>query len=380
MGKILFYQWNAFMQRGIENALKALHIDYDTYYDIPKNWDKDVAFSNRFIKKIEKENYSKILSVNFLPLISDICENKNIKYISWVYDSPLHIRRKNTLKNACNTIYFFDRVQADTYRQEGVEGARYLPLASSPKVFGIGETMSDNKEYTSDVAFLGQLYKSEFYDIAGGLSQYNRGYLEAVMDAQIVMPQGYLVDEMLDSDVMGSINKDFLKKSNGTYMVTKEELSYTLAKEITGRLRVTALSVLQNRFDVDVYSGDRSEQLNNVNYKGYADYYDRMPEVFTRSKINLNISLCTIQSGIPLRVIDIMACRGFVISNAQPELYEYFVPGQDIEIYEDIPDLVYKVKYYLEHEEQRKQIAENGYKKVCTEFNFEHRVKTMLEI
>ena len=82
MGKILFYQWNAFMQRGIENALKALHIDYDTYYDIPKNWDKDVAFSNRFIKKIEKENYSKILSVNFLPLISDICENKNIKYIS----------------------------------------------------------------------------------------------------------------------------------------------------------------------------------------------------------------------------------------------------------------------------------------------------------
>lgn len=281
MGKILFYQWNAFMQRGIENALKALHIDYDTYYDIPKNWDKDVAFSNRFIKKIEKENYSKILSVNFLPLISDICENKNIKYISWVYDSPLHIRRKNTLKNACNTIYFFDRVQADTYRQEGVEGARYLPLASSPKVFGIGETVSDNKEYTSDV---------------------------------------------------------------------------------------------------DVYSGDRSEQLNNVNYKGYADYYNRMPEVFTRSKINLNISLCTIQSGIPLRVIDIMACRGFVISNAQPELYEYFVPGQDIEIYEDIPDLVYKVKYYLEHEEQRKQIAENGYKKVCTEFNFEHRVKTMLEI
>lgn len=63
------------------------------------------------------------------------------------------------------------------------------------------------------MAFLGQLYKSEFYDIAGGLSQYNRGYLEAVMDAQIVMPQGYLVDEMLDSDVMGSINKDFLKKA-----------------------------------------------------------------------------------------------------------------------------------------------------------------------
>ena len=55
MGKILFYQWNAFMQRGIENALKALHIDYDTYYDIPKNWDKDVAIIADAVKFVRLE-------------------------------------------------------------------------------------------------------------------------------------------------------------------------------------------------------------------------------------------------------------------------------------------------------------------------------------
>ena len=55
MGKILFYQWNAFMQRGIENALKALHIDYDTYYDIPKNWDKDVRFLIDLLRKLKKK-------------------------------------------------------------------------------------------------------------------------------------------------------------------------------------------------------------------------------------------------------------------------------------------------------------------------------------
>ena len=46
---ILFYQWNAFMQKGMENALKKLRIEYEVYYDIADNWDKDDAFERRFI-------------------------------------------------------------------------------------------------------------------------------------------------------------------------------------------------------------------------------------------------------------------------------------------------------------------------------------------
>ena len=34
---ILFYQWNAFMQRGMENALKRLNIEYEVYYDYAGN-------------------------------------------------------------------------------------------------------------------------------------------------------------------------------------------------------------------------------------------------------------------------------------------------------------------------------------------------------
>lgn len=55
MGKILFYQWNAFMQRGIENALKALHIDYDTYYDIPKIGIKMLRFLIDLLRKLKKK-------------------------------------------------------------------------------------------------------------------------------------------------------------------------------------------------------------------------------------------------------------------------------------------------------------------------------------
>lgn len=103
---ILFYQWNAFMQKGMEKALKKLKIEYEVYYDIADNWDKDDAFERRFIDRLEKGNYSGVLSVNYMPIISDICEKMRIRYISWVYDSPLHIRHLDTMKNSCNKIYF----------------------------------------------------------------------------------------------------------------------------------------------------------------------------------------------------------------------------------------------------------------------------------
>lgn len=384
--RLLFYQWNAFMQRGIENALKRLKVDYDVYYDIASDWDDDVNFCNKFEDKLVGADYQAVLSVNFMPLISDICQKHGIRYISWVYDSPLHIRRLDTMKNLCNIIYFFDHAQAEYYKDNGVAGAEYLPLAVDPEVFNIdkqGNIVADNKPdvgYCCDVSLLGQLYKSEYGELCKGLGQYNRGYLEGIIGAQSHLTGGYIVDEMLSDDVICSVNKDFLTASGNSFEVTRRELSYTIAKEVTGRQRFTALALLQDRCDVNIYSTDVDKRLSNVKFCGYADYYTQMPEVFRKSRINLNISLCTIQTGIPLRVLDIMACGGFVLTNAQPEIMEYFTPGEELEVYEDMKDLVIKVKYYLEYDKLREDIAAKGYRKVCEMFTFDDRIKYMLRV
>ena len=89
-----------------------------------------------------------------------------------------------------------------------------------------------------------------------------------------------------------------------------------------------------------------------------------MPKAFKCSKVNLNISLKTIRTGIPLRVLDILASGGFVISNFQEELAEYFRLGEEIITYGDIEELYYLVNYYLQHEEERKEIADRGLQRV----------------
>ena len=47
--------------------------------------------------------------------------------------------------------------------------------------------------------------------------------------------------------------------------------------------------------------------------------------------------------------------------------------------YETIADMKDKVQYYLEHDEERMQIAKNGYQKVKEAFTIKHCLQTMLQ-
>jgi spore maturation protein CgeB len=124
----------------------------------------------------------------------------------------------------------------------------------------------------------------------------------------------------------------------------------------------------------------RDERLKKARVHDYVDYYTVMPLIFSQSQVNLNISLRTIRTGIPLRVVDVLGCGGFLISNYQSELEEYFEIGQDLEVYGSIEELYEKVKFYLEHEDVRRQIAQNGFEKVKRDFTFTDRLARILQV
>ena len=145
--------------------------------------------------------------------------------------------------------------------------------------------------------------------------------------------------------------------------------------------RVRILETLQERFPVVVYSDDSAGKiLKNVTIRPWLEYGNAMPKVFYLSKINLNITSRSIESGIPLRVWDIMAVGGFCLTNYQPELEEYFEIGKDLEVYHDLQELEEKIDYYLKHEDERLLIAINGYRKVRKEHNLKERMQRVLDI
>lgn len=61
------------------------------------------------------------------------------------------------------------------------------------------------------------------------------------------------------------------------------------------------------------------------------------------------------------------------------ELTDYFTIGVDLEAYSSMDELVDKCAYYLAHDEERKQIAKNGYEKMSADHTYPHRIREMLK-
>jgi len=99
--------------------------------------------------------------------------------------------------------------------------------------------------------------------------------------------------------------------------------------------------------------------------------------LYTNSKINLN---CHGQDAIDQeiitgRVLDILACRGFLISDSS-EAMKKELKGRCV-FTEGGEDLIQKIKYYLNHPKERNKISKKGYAYVKKNHSMEGRAKTL---
>mgnify|MGYP001034637706 CR=1 FL=1 len=96
-----------------------------------------------------------------------------------------------------------------------------------------------------------------------------------------------------------------------------------------------------------------------------------MIRMFSASRINLNLSNASVsgeEDGRPLlqikgRDFEVPACGGFLLTQDNPELYEYFEPGKEIAVYSDADDLAEKIGYYLSHDSERERVRRAGYER-----------------
>ena len=378
--RILFFQWHSFMNRGIEAALKKMQISYETFYYNFQDWEKDEQFLEQFDARVTQGEWDMVLSVDYSPLIAQVCHDRQIVYAAWIYDSPIHIHSTQEMMYTTTYLFCFDRGQVQEYAQKGIQ-AYHLPLAANPKQF-LKEKISaaDRKKYRSQVSLVGNLYKTDYTYYSGPLDAYQRGYLDGIVNAQGKVYGAYFVPELLTDALLQGMNERYAKASNGTASITKPELEYMLACEVTSRERYIALAVLSNHFQVKHYSAQSDERLSKVEFMGYADYYHEMPKIFQLSDVNLNISLKTIRSGIPLRCMDVLACGGFLLSNYQEELAEYFRLGEELVTYGDLEELVYLADFYLKDEARRKQIARCGQERIRQDFTYEKALKKIFNV
>ena len=138
----------------------------------------------------------------------------------------------------------------------------------------------------------------------------------------------------------------------------------------------------------------------------------KMIEIFNRSKINLNLSNASKsdfrylthvnlqldkektwkqniynifgpqidfllskknKEDMKARFFEVTGCSGFLLSYNVDHLDKYFEIGEEIVCYKSPDDLAEKIKYFLENEKERDEIAEKGYKRAHRDHTYAKR-------
>ena len=378
--KVLFIEWNSYCNEDMRSALiaKGYSVRAIPFPDGVRTRADDAG--RILCRELEKGEYDFVFSFNYFPTISEICQKAGIKYLSWVYDSP-HIQVYSyTVLNTCNYIFLFDYGVYEELRQAGISTVHYLPLAVNAKRLA---RRNNRNNLLVDISFVGSLYTEQkhcIYNKFENISPYAKGYLNAIMQVQKGIYGQNFLKELMRPDILEELQRVYPTDPNALTAMSPEAVyaDYVFNRQVTAMERWEILTLLGKKYGVQLCTSDGSVNIPGVRNQGAVDYYRDMPDIFANSKINLNITLRSIRTGIPLRAWDIMGSGGFLLTNFQQEFLNYFEPNTDFVYYDDYTDLVAKIDYYLTYEKERREIAANGCEKVRNGHTYEKRVDEMI--
>lgn len=384
---VLLYRWNSILEpmlyRNIENIAERCI----TFQKPIKDFYADGEMANELINFIHREKVDAIISLNYMPLVSTIAELNHIPYLSWIYDSPLYTTLSPAIRTPYTYLFCFDRKFAQELCDAGAYRVYHFPLAADCDLLrSIIVTNREPARYRADVSFVGNLYNSTNNRLANAsLSDYTRGYVEGIIRAQQKIYGCNLVGESLNEQVVAEIANVCNLKLGMFFPITDRQIVRdAINKEISSRDRISLLKRVSERFPVELYCETEVPECLRESGRLHAnepvEYMKQMPIVFHNSRINLNTTARGIESGIPQRVLDIMACGGFCLTNYQPEIAAYFENGKELVMYSEPEEINELIAYYLQHEEERKEIALAGERRVRQEFDMGKKLKQMFDL
>ena len=379
---IIIYRYNSICEPDYIDAFRKVGIEVIEDKD---GMDGSIDIDSRLTKlgnMIAEYKPVFIFSINYFPFLSILCDRLHILYVAVSVDCPVFEIFHNSIKNSFNRLFLFDRRQYLSICNENPSCIFHLPLGApcERNKLLLGENY--NPEY--DISFVGSLYKEKdpFLDLK--LPKEFRTKIENMINKQILLScHGFdeLVSKLTDEDIktVREAADKFLPSDECVMNMDKYVvINDYIAPHMAYLERVKIINELADSFGekkVHLFTrSDTSDISEKVALHDGVKSLTEMPFVFRNSKINLNISLRSIQTGLPQRIWDILSCRGFLITNDQEEIFDFFEAGVHLETYSSLEELKDKIRYYLDHNEDREEIANKGYEEAC------ERHTTMLRV
>ncbi len=349
----------------------------------------DLADIEKLSREIRAYRADAVITHDFMIFAAIACAMNGIPYLAWIWDAPDIPLYHDAAQLPTSFLFDFDRLQAAESTARGCPHVIHFPLgAETARIGALTISAEDELRFSCEVSFIGALYSEEKYTLTPEAPQSLRQEVDAVIADMRGRWDG--MDRMsgrLSDETIREIGKHLAARGHhptegASPEIERRSLEMRILSRRASYLERTEMLQRLSNYDLQFYTttADREVPIPGVTARPTLHYYNEVPKAYALSKVNLNLTLHSIRSGVPLRCYDIMASGGFLLTNYQPELEDQFVIGEELAVFRDLGEMEEKVDYYLHHEEERQRIAMNGYLKVTEQYSYEKRMAEMIAI
>lgn len=386
--RILFYQWGTFNEPVIEKTLRDLghFVKVLQAEELKEKPSEEQIWA--IAKNASEYHADTLFSVDYFQMVAMAAKKLDITYYSWLYHIPQWSLFSYAAQLSNNRIITFDSMHMQELKQYNVNGMQYMSQAADKELLTsalANATPEQIEKYKADVSFVGTLYESAnnlFNRISAEAREKDiyKEILEMIKEKRFAYGKEVLGRGVTD-EMVEFLLEEVEYGQDHFFFANQEDIAIqsVLARKITVEERKLMARTLARKFDFKLYTISNTEKFPEIHNCGPVDFAKHAPLVYNGSKINIYVTPRAIRSGVPLRVLEIMACQGFVLVNYQEDLAREFEDGKEIVMYRSLEEMVEKVQYYLEYEEERKQIARAGYEKVLREYNYAEKLRRIFE-
>jgi spore maturation protein CgeB len=243
-----------------------------------------------------------------------------IKSAIWFADDPYFTDLTKQIAPHYDYVFTHEFNCVPYYREMGCSQTYYLPLAVPVSLF---RPMNVENSYRSDICFIGNAFPNR-------IAFFNQ--ITSYLTQKRVVIIGALWDQLTDYALLAN-------QIRLGWVPVKETIQY--------------------------YNG--AKVVINLHRSPFEDGY---------SKNGGNIHANSINP----RTYEISACGVLQLTDIREDLGSLYTPDYDIVTYTGAEELIYKAEYYLDHEEEREQIALRGLGRTLQEHTFVKRLKQLLKV
>jgi len=380
--RVLLLTTQYFLMGEIISAMKRLGIKY-RLVTIEQNELGCQEFIEEIIKDILEFKPDFLLTINHLGLdregmLAQFLTRIEMPFASWYVDNP-NLIIKNYARNVTPycAMFLWDKNTLSDMRSLGFEHTFHMPLGVDEQRFRpIKNETNPFSDLCSDVAFVGNSMvekvrerlkktgangrlRSLFRNIALDYMKSGKRHI------QNVIASGYpeLYDEFL--------NLTDTDRANYETAVNWEATRIYRLERVKRLLSFTPLivgdpfwrEIIDSRF---------------FRYHREVSYYNDLPWLYNAATINFNATSRQMKGAVNQRVFDVPACNAFLLTDYQEQMDELFTVGEEVICYKEPDEIGELIKYYLNHESERKRIAEKGYERAIRDHTYVSRVTGMV--